>query len=175
MRQMILSHLFLLLTFCVWAQGPSANKMEMDAIQRVKALPISSLDRSLPKVTLEFLLKYEGEGAPIKWEVNDCSGQAGNPDVARGPNPAMCVEAHIDLKDRAATVLVSVGTVKSGPVDIPTVYGVRVTYAGGTIHRLDHLSDLPVELHRKPPKGPKDVPPPVTALSLWSRVADSCA
>jgi hypothetical protein len=24
----------------------------------------------LPKVTLEFFLKYEGEGAPIKWEVN---------------------------------------------------------------------------------------------------------
>jgi hypothetical protein len=76
----------------------------------------------------------------------------------------MCVEADIALKDgRAATVVVSVGTFKKGPVDVPTVYGVRVTYPGGTIHRLDRLSDLPVELHRPLPKGPKDLLAPVRA------------
>jgi hypothetical protein len=32
---------------------------------------------------------------------------------------------------------------------------VKVTYPGGTIHRLDRLSDLPVELHRPLPKGQK--------------------
>jgi hypothetical protein len=69
MRQTMLSLLFLLLTFCVWAQGPSA---EIDDTQRVKTLLTSSSDRALPKVTLEFFLKYEGGGAPIKWEMNDC-------------------------------------------------------------------------------------------------------
>ncbi len=162
MRQTILNLFFLLLTFCMWAQGPSADKREMSAIQRVKTLPVSSLDRDLPKVTLEFFLRYEGEGAPIKWEVNDCGEQTQGAAVAHGRDSAMCVEAYIGLKDgRTATVLVSVGTFKKGPVAVPTIYGVRVTYPEGTIHRLDRLSDLPVELHRPPPKGPKDLPAPV--------------
>ena len=171
MRQTILSLLFLLLTFCMQAQGPSADKTEMGAIQRAKTLPISSLDRDLPKVTLEFFLKYEGEGAPIKWAVNDCVEQTRGTVVDHGRDSAMCVQADIGLKDgRAATVLVSVGTFKKGLVDVPTVYGVKVTYPGGTIHRLDRLSDLPVELHRPLPKGPKDLPAPVSALlSLSSR------
>jgi hypothetical protein len=162
MRLTILSVVSPLLTVWVWAQGASADKTEMAAIQRAKTLLISSLDRSLPKVTLEFFLKYEGEGAPIKWEVNDCGEQTRDTVVDHGRDSAMCIKADISLKDgRAATVLVSVGTFKRGPVDVPTVYGVRVTYPGGTIHRLDRLSDLPVELHRPPPKGPKDLPAPV--------------
>jgi hypothetical protein len=171
MRQTILNLVFLLLAFCVWAQSPSADKAEMGAIQRVKTLPISSLDRNLPKVTFEFFLKYEGEAAPIKWQVNDCGEQARDTVSDHGRDSAMCVQADIGLKDgRTATVLVSVGTFKRGPVDVPTVYGVRVTYPGGTIHRLDRLSDLPVELHRPLPKGPKDLPAPVSALlSLSSR------
>jgi hypothetical protein len=53
MRQTMLSLFFLLLTFCVWTLGRS-DKKEVDAIKRVKALLVSSLDRTLPKVTLEF-------------------------------------------------------------------------------------------------------------------------
>lgn len=91
MRQTILSLLFLLLTFCVRAQGPSADKTEMGAIQRTKTLPISLLDRDLPKVTLEFFLMYEGEGAPIKWAVNDCVEQTRGTVVDHGRDSAMGV------------------------------------------------------------------------------------
>jgi hypothetical protein len=148
----------------------------MGAIARVKALTISSLDRTLPKVTLEFFLKYEGEGAAIKWKVNDCDEPTRDAVVDHGRDAGMCVEADIGLKDgRAATVLVSVGKLNKDPADVPTVYGLRVTYPGGTIHRLDRLSDLPVELHRPLPKGPKDLPPPtsatVNAVLLGSRFA----
>ena len=166
MWQTTFSLLFLLLTFGMWAQGTSADKTELGAIQRVKTLQVASLDRSLPKVTLEFFLKYEGEGAPITWEVNDCGEQTRNTGVDHRRDSAMCVQAEMGLKEgRAAIVLVSVGTFKRGPVDVPTIYGVTVTYPGGTTHRLLHLSDLPVELHRPPPKAPKDLPPPVSALS----------
>jgi len=48
MRQTILSLTFLLLTFCLWAK----NEMEDGAIERVKTVPVSSLDRDLPRVTL---------------------------------------------------------------------------------------------------------------------------
>ena len=61
MRQSILSVTFLLLTFYLRAQGPSANEMEDGAIQRVKVLPVSSLDRNLPKVTLSFSSRTKGE------------------------------------------------------------------------------------------------------------------
>src|SRR5438105_548918 len=139
----VLGLLFLLLTSCVRAQGPSADKAEMDVIQRVKTVPVSSLDRGLPKVTLEFFLKYEGAGAPIQWKVNDCGEHTRDAMVDHGGDSAICVQADIGLKDgRAAIVLVSVGTIKRGPVDVPSVYGVRVAGAGGTIHRLDRLSDL---------------------------------
>lgn len=161
MRLTILIVISPVLTFCVWAQGPSANKTEIAAIQRVKTLLVSSMGHRLPKVTLEFFLKYEGEGAPIKWKVNDCEP---NRDAVadHGRDSAMCVKAALSLKDgRTAIVLISVGTFKRGPVDVPAVYAVSVTYAGGTIHRLDHLSDLPMELHRPLPKGPKDLPAPV--------------
>ncbi len=117
----------------------------------------------MPKVTLEFFLKYEGEGAPIKWEVNDC-GETQYPVADRERDSAMCVRADIGLKDgRAATVLISIGKLKKGVVDVPTVHGVSVTYPGGTMHRLDHLGDLPVELHRPLPKGPRDLPAGVSA------------
>lgn len=153
--------LLLLLTPWVRAQRPSADAA--GAIQHAKSLPISSLDRSLPKVTLEFFLKYEGEGAPIKWEVNDC-GETQYPVADRERDSAMCVRADIGLKDgRAATVLISIGKPKKGVVEVPTVHGVSVTYPGGTMHRLDHLGDLPVELHRPLPKGPRDLPAGVSA------------
>src|SRR2546430_16186781 len=175
MRQTIFSLSFLLFTVCMWAQGRSANQTEMGAIQHVKMLLSSSLDRNLPKVTLEFFLKYEGEGAPIKWKVNDCGEQSRDAVVDHGRDAAMCVKADIGLKNgRAATVLVSVGTFKRGRVDVPTVYDVRVTYPDGTIRRLDRLSDLPMELHRPLPlpKGPKDLPAPVSARLSFS-VGDS--
>jgi len=65
-RQIILSPCFLLLTVCSWAQSPSARKTEQAAIQSAKKLLVSSLDSSLPKVSLEFFLKYEAPGVPIK-------------------------------------------------------------------------------------------------------------
>jgi hypothetical protein len=132
MRQTILIVTSLLLTFCPCAQGQSADKTERGAIQRVKPLLVSSLDRSLSKATLEFFLKYEGEGAS-KWEVNDCGEQTGRVAVDHGRDSPVCVEAVIDLKDgHAATVLVSVGTFKSA-VDVPAVLAVRITDHGLTL------------------------------------------
>lgn len=161
MRQTILTLSFQLLTLCVWAQGSSADKTEMDTIQQVKTLLVSTLDHDLPKVTLEFFLRYEGEGAPIRWKVNEC-GEQTRDTVAHGRDSATCVKAEVGLKDgRAVIVLVSVGKFNKGPVYLPSVYGVRVTYPEGTTHRLDRLRDLPVELHRPPPKSPKDLPVPV--------------
>jgi hypothetical protein len=171
MRQAISTFLFLL-TLCAWAQG-QAGRARKSVIQRVKALPISSLDLSLPKVGLEFFLEYESKGAHIEWAVNECGNDTQNAVIDHhSREPAMCVTADIDLKDRAVAVVVSISSLKSDVVGIPAVFAVRVTYPGGTIHRLRGLSDLPVELQRQPPKGPIDLPPPVSGAipefsSVW--------
>jgi hypothetical protein len=138
--------------------------MENAAIKRVKTVDVSSLERGLPKVTLEFFLKYEGEGAPIKWQMSNCDQQTGNPFIDRERDSSICVEATIDLKsDRSATVLVSVGTIKTGPVGVPTVFSVTVTDPSGMVHTVRRLSDLPMELHRPLPKSPRDLPLPAGA------------
>jgi hypothetical protein len=151
----------------LWAQYPYPNNAKVAVIRRVKTVHVSSLDRGLPKVTLEFFLKYEGEGAPIRWQVSNCDQLNGNQLIARKWDSCICVEADIDLKgDRSATVVVSVGTVKTGPVSVPTVFSVTVTDPGGMVHAVRRLSDLPMELHRPLPKSPRDLPLPVGAALL---------
>jgi hypothetical protein len=163
---MILSLSVLLLTVYVWAQPPSANKKQKAAIQRAKNLIVSSFDRSLPNVSLEFFLKYEAAGAPVKWEVNDCGEQPGNPGNDQGRESPMCVEADFDYKARTAavTVLVSVGSFKRGPIGVPALFSVTITQSG-TSRPVPHLGDLPMELHRSAPRLPRDLPEPVGALS----------
>lgn len=165
---MILSLWVLLLTVSLWAQPPSVNKRQKAAIQQAKDLIVSSLDRSLPNVSLEFFLKYEAGGAPIKWEVNDCGERPGNPGNDHGHDSPMCVEADFDCKNQmaAVTVLVSVGTFERGPFGVPALFSAAITESG--ISRpVRHLSDLPMELHRWAPRLPRDLPEPVGALSSF--------
>ena len=161
MRQRILKLLFLLFPFCLFAQVPPADQTEAGDIRRVKTLLVSLLDRGLPKVTLDFFLKYEAGGAPIKWKVTDCGERMG---VLADDRSPLCVAADFSLKDgRAATVLLSVARLESGRREITEFYDGWVTYPGGTIHHFRQLSDLPAELHRPIPKGPRDLPPPINA------------
>ena len=96
-----ISSLILVLFSCsVWAQHPYTSKAEEATIERVKTLQVSSLDRDLPKVTLEFFLKYEGDGAPIKWRMSNCDQLKRNPVTERQRDPTTCVEAEVDLKDK---------------------------------------------------------------------------
>lgn len=65
MRWIVPNLCFLML--CVFnAQAPSPEKAEQAAIQRAKNALVSSLDHSLPKVSLEFFLNYEAGGAAIQ-------------------------------------------------------------------------------------------------------------
>jgi hypothetical protein len=163
---MILSLWVLLLTACSWPQPSSTNKTGKAAIHRAKSLIVSSFDRSLPNVSLEFFLKNEGGGEPIKWEVNDCGEQSGNPATDDRRDPPMCVEADFEAKNlTAVTVLVSVGTLKGGPSGVPAFLRVTIVDLSGISRRVPHLGDLPMELHRPAPRLPRDLPDPVGALS----------
>jgi hypothetical protein len=165
MRQIILGLWFLLLTVSVWAQPPSGNKTEQAAVQRAKNALVSSLDRSLPKVSLEFFLNYESGGASIKWEVTDCWEQTGNPSIDHGSDSDMCVEADFAKDQTDVAVLVSVGTFEKGPSGVPAFFSANVTGPSGRRLRLRRLGDLPKELQRPAPRMPRDLPVPTTASS----------
>jgi hypothetical protein len=163
---MILSLWVLLLTVSLWAQPSSVNTTDKAAIRRAKNLIVSTIDRSLPNVSLEFFLRNEGRGAPIKWEVNDCGEQTGGPATDRGRDFPMCVEADFDVKDgTAVSVLISVGTFKGGTSGVSALITVTITDPSGNSRPVRHLSDLPIELHRPAPRLPRDLPDPVGALS----------
>lgn len=156
-RQIILSGV-LLVTVCSWGQVPSGNKREKAAIQRAKNQLVSSFDRTLPRVTLEFFLKYESGGAPITWQVNDCGEQTGKPATDPGHDFPMCVEADFDKDHAVVSVIVSVGTFKKGPSGVPKVFSVTVIDSSGVSRPVRNLGDLPKELHRPMPKAPRDPP-----------------
>jgi hypothetical protein len=150
----------------ICAQPSAADKTNQAAIQRAKSVLVSSLDSSLPKVSLEFFLNYESGGADIRWEVNDCGEQTGNPATDRGSDPPMCVEADFAKDQTDVTVVVSVGTFQKGPSGKPSLFSVTVQGPGGNSHSPRRLGDLPKELHRPTRGMPRDLPIPVTTSSV---------
>jgi hypothetical protein len=139
--------------------------MESAAIERVKNVLVSSLDHNLPKVSLEFFLQYETEGAPISWKVTDCGEPSRSRAAERGRAPATCVQADVDLKDnRALTLLISVGS-KTVPSEVPALRSVTITDEDGSVRTVRHLSKLPMELHRPRPVPKRDLPLP------WGNIA----
>ena len=163
MRRTALSLWFLMASVILWAQPRSFNKTERTALQSAKNVLVSSLDRGLPKVSLEFFLQYEAGGAPIQWEVNDCGEQEGS--APSGLDSPMCVEADFQKDRTSVAVIVLVGTFTRGPSGIPALYRVTVAAQGGSSRRVRQLSDLPMELRRPAPRTPRDLPVPVTASS----------
>ena len=163
---MILIFWFALFTSYLWAQPSVPDKTEQAAVQGAKNVLVSSLDHSLPKVSLEFFLNYESGSADIHWEVNDCGEQNGNPATDSGSDTPMCVEADFAKDQTDVTVLVSVGTFKKGPSGAPALFNVTVQGPSGKIHSLRRLGELPKELHRPAPRMPRDLPVPATTSSV---------
>ena len=152
--------LVLLITCTTSAQTASRERADKEAIEYAQRVLVSSLDHNLPRITLRFFLENESDGARIHWEVNDCGEQTGSPDVDRGRDFPMCVEAEVFLKDqRSLNVSVVVGTFKKGIVDKPVVWSVMLTENDGEVRSIA-LKAIPVELHRPERKTPKDLPAP---------------
>ena len=160
MRQMILGLSFLILVGSLYAQPSPEDKQEKETIQHAKSLLVSSLDRSLPKVSLEYFLKYEGGGAAIHWEVNDCGEQTGDPEVDQSRDIPICVEADFEVNHRSVTIFIAVGTIKTGVSGAPALFSATITEPGRDVKSLRQLGELPKELHRPLPRSPRDLPNP---------------
>lgn len=134
----------------------SITEADRAAVARAKKVMVSELDGRLPKINLEFFLKYEAAGTPVSWGVVKCSEEvAGNATSFS----QTCVEADFDRKNNGtATVVVSIANSKTSPA-APGFVGATVTDMGGTPRKVRRLGDLPMELQRSLPKTPRDSPP----------------
>ena len=160
MRRTILSLSFMMLAASLCAQSSPEDKQEKETIQHAKSLLVSSLDRSLPKISLEYFLRYESGGAAIHWEVNDCGEQTGDPAVDQDRDLPTCVEADFEVNHRSVTIFIAVGTIKKGISGPPVLFSATITEPGRDVKSLRQLGELPKELHRPLPRSPRDLPNP---------------
>jgi hypothetical protein len=159
MRRVLFSLGFLGLTALSFAQSRASTKTGNVAIQHVKKLLVSSFDSRLPKVSLEYFLRYETEGAPINWGANECDKESVKPTTPLSHN---CVQADVDLTNGGSvTVIVSVAVFKDGSFGDAALVSMTVTDLSGLVRHLSALGNLPIELHRPPIRVPKDLPIPV--------------
>lgn len=159
MRRVTYCFGLLLLITGLWAQSSPPKVTGKKAIARAKAVLASSLDRSLPKITLEYFLQYESKGGTIHWEANDCGEQTRNPGAGRGRDFPLCIEADFEVEHRAVSVMVAVGTTGKRVAGTPELFSAKVADADGAIHSIKQLGSLPAELHRPLPRSPRNLEP----------------
>lgn len=138
----------LLAVTAVTAQDRSvAEKVDEERlITFVKGTPAKDFDSSLPKMRLErWLMDVAGKGIDLRWELNDCGEQTGDPAIDSKRDIPACVEAAADLPgERAFAIHVQVGTF-GGKARKPALRAVYVQM-GSKLHEVKKLSDLPKQL-----------------------------
>lgn len=147
--------------FCIFAlvtvqaaQAPSVSEKvsEERLITFVQGIPAKDFDSSLPKMRLErWLMDVAGKGIEVRWELNDCGEQTGDPAVDSKRDIPACVEATADLPgQRAFSVQIQVGTF-SGKTQKPALRGIFVQRSKH-LYEVEKLRDLPKQLAAAKPE-----------------------
>lgn len=104
----------LIALLAVLSQLPNAGPDA--AIAAAKETVVAELDPAQPDIRFEdWLRSMAAPGREIDWEVNDCGEQTGNPELDRGRDFPMCVEARVPLDgNRVLWVSLLVGTWGTG-------------------------------------------------------------
>ena len=144
-----------LLTIALVLGGAQAGTQARDAraIAAAKAASVHRLERALPdKPFAKWLRGVVGPQVQISWEVNDCGEQTGNPEVDKGRDFPMCVEAQAGLRGkRTLSISLSVGTFKTGV----KAGSIRLAYAvlvlpDGPAKSIGKLSQVPEAIRTGP-------------------------
>lgn len=100
----------------------------------------------MPKQRFDsWMRKIFGRGKS-SWEVNDCGEQTGTP-ADRGRDLPMCVEASIESIDLAVTVVLGIGTFKTGiSPKRPDLRGIRIDREGEEAMEVSSLRELERQL-----------------------------
>ena len=128
--------------------SPQAGSQARDAeaIEAAKNTSVRQIEPSLPdKAFAVWLRNLMGAQADIKWEVNDCGEQTGNPLLDKGRDFPMCVEAQVTLGEkRRLFVILSVGTFKTGVKSGPARFFYAVILEpDGSRNWVKNLSGVP--------------------------------
>jgi len=144
------SLLLLAVLYPLLAHGQEPSVAEKVSEERmitfVKGIPAKEFDSSLPKMRLErWLMDVAGNGLPLRWELNDCGEQTGDPATDKKRDIPVCVEAAADLPNqRAFSVQIQVGTF-GGKAQKPALRGIYFQF-GSKLYEIKKLSDLPKQL-----------------------------
>jgi hypothetical protein len=156
----------LLLAGMTHGQTAGPTRVERKAIAHAKRTLVSEIEPGMPTFTLEYFLRSEaGPDAAINWEANDCGEQTGNPEVDRNRDIPVCAQADVTLPDgRVLTVMIAVGSVKTGIRGKPALFSASITNGavpGASTKPIARLSRIPAELHplASPKPRTRDVSP----------------
>lgn len=110
-------------------------------------LKASRVDPALPSISLgEWLSQVLGRDTQIRWDINDCGEQTGNPEIDADVDIPTCAEVDASLKDgREVFLWLLVGTDMKGVVDDPGLF-FGVIKSSGRELMINKLSDLPGRL-----------------------------
>ena len=126
---------------------------DAQAIAAAKNTSVHRMEASLPDTAFAaWLRSLVGPRAAIKWEVNDCGEQTGNPSADKGRDFPMCAEAQVALGGkRTLSVSLSVGTLKTGVKAGPARFFYAViVQPDGSIKSIDKLSQMPGAIKTTP-------------------------
>jgi hypothetical protein len=116
------------------------------AIKRVQELPANKLDPTLPTQSFASWFKgVLGPGAELKWELNDCGEQTGDPKVDSGRDIPTCVEVDATNPHKVEleiVVSIHVGSTNKGVTQNPQL--------GFTSVRIGSRYFFPEQLHCLP-------------------------
>ena len=118
---------------------------DAEAIEAAKKTNVHQIEPSLPdKAFSVWLQELVGPQVDIKWEVNDCGEQTGNPQLDRGRDFPMCAQAQVTLAGkRKLFVLLSVGTFKTGVRAGPASFFYAVVVEpNGSMNWIKNLSQV---------------------------------
>lgn len=127
----------------------------------MKNLMAFTFDSRLPRVSLEYFLTYETEGASAKWIIRGCDGLSTDRNADPRRNSPICVQADFALNDGGAlAILIRVEKSPNENFGDPHLVSLTVTKSTGKVRQIRSLCDLPMELHRWPSRTPRDLPLP---------------
>ena len=125
-------------------QNP-VDPIDAKAIEVARKTNVHQIEPSLPnRAFAQWLRDVAGTQTDIKWEVNDCGEQTGDPSVDKGRDFPMCAEAQVVLSgNRRLSVSLGVGTFKSGVRTGPASFAFAViTESDGSLNWVKSLSRL---------------------------------
>ena len=137
-----MSAFVIVLVLTLNSQQTGTQARDAEAIAKAKDIIVRQIEPSLPdKAFSVWLQGLVGAQADIRWEVNDCGEQTGNPLLDKGRDFPMCAEAQVALGGkRKLHIILSVGTFKTGVQTGPASFFYAVVVEpDGSMNWVNHL------------------------------------